>query len=117
MKNLVGDTGLINFIASSTLAAGTAVIVGSMFGVVVEDVETGETGVIDTAEGHEFDLPKLSSADMSTEGLQLYWDVADREFNLASTGNWAVAKAVGTAAGVSSTLVRARIFQAVAVSA
>ena len=115
MNNKTGSTGILKLTAGADKVGGVAEIVGSIFGVIVADELSGAEYALDTGEGGTFILPKLSTLVVSV-GDQLYWDVADEEFNASSTGNWAVGKAVA-AAGNGDLTVEVRIQQADAVSA
>lgn len=106
MKNAIQEGKTLQFTAGADLTSGQGLLVGTEFGVVPENYANGDTEAQLVTEG-VFELPCASAADIAV-GDQLYWDVADDEFNKTASGNWAVAVAYG-AAGVGVTTVLAKI--------
>lgn len=98
MNNSVGSGNPINLTLAGTVAAGSGVLVGSIFGVTTIDGVSGDSVPAHTV--GEFELPKLTT-DNVTQGLLLYWDNTNKRLTITSTSNTLVgtaAKAAGTTA-------------------
>lgn len=101
MKNFIQPGNAITAVAPYAVSAGGgALLGGSLFGVAVDDVGSGGTGVFHT-EG-VFELTKTSgTAHDFTLGRRVYWDNSGKALVATSTGNHpvgVVVEAAGTAA-------------------
>lgn len=107
-KNKVQHGGNINFIASADVLSGGAVLIGTLLGVAITNVKSGDTGVAAIEEVWEF--KKLSTA-VITAGARLTWDVSASEFIIAAaaTGDLENCAVAIAAAGNGVTTVRARL--------
>ena len=84
MKNFVQPGNAIDFVAGADLVSGQGLILGSLFGVVANDVLTGGNGVLYT-EG-VYELPKKAATAM-TFGQPVEWKTADAKIMPATEGD------------------------------
>jgi predicted RecA/RadA family phage recombinase len=80
--------------------AGFPIKIGSL--VVVPLVTVAEAAQFSGAVTGVFEVPKATGTGW-TEGLKVYWDVADGEFNTSSSGNTLVGVAVAVAGSADAT--------------
>jgi len=84
MKNFIQPGDVVDIVAAGTLAAGAGLVVGTMFGVVMEAAVNGQrvalalTGV--------FDLPKTAGQTPAV-GAAVYWDAGAGNVTTSSAGN------------------------------
>jgi len=71
MKNYIQDGKNLEHVAAADVASGGVVVMGQLVGVAVDDIKTGETGIVTLA--GVFDLPK-KAATAFTQGQRLFWD-------------------------------------------
>lgn len=96
MKNFVQPGNAIDAAAPYARAPGEgALLGGSLFGVAVDSVASGSTGVFWT-EG-VYDIAK-TAGQAYTLGQRLFWDNTNKLLTATSTGNVAVGVAVAAAA-------------------
>lgn len=106
MKNYVQSGDTLEFTAAAASAGGTGLLLGTLFGMVVATVATGETGLLKTS--GVFDVPKPGSQPW-TFGAAIYWDNTAKNFTTTSTDNTKVGAAVlavGSGAGETTGRVR-----------
>ena len=99
MKNKISDGGTVNVTAPYAVSAGDGALVGSLFGVSVDDAANGADLVIVTA--GVFELAKLS-AQAWTVGALIYWDDTNKEATTVSTANTLIGVAHAAAANPSA---------------
>lgn len=97
MKSLLQNGDIIPLVAPYDRLAGQGALVGSIFGVAVNDVLSTVTNEFATKGVHS--LAKVS-AQAWTQGALLYWD--DSAKNVTSTSNSGANKLIGTAAQVAA---------------
>lgn len=100
MKNFVQDGDILDLAAPYDRTAGQGALVGSVFGVAVNDVLSGVTGEFKTK--GVFDMTK-ASAQAWTVGAHVYWDDTAKNVTTTSTSNTLIGVAVLAAANPSST--------------
>lgn len=107
MKNYVYDADRIDFTNATggTLNAGVGVLVGTMFGVVQNQVANGADGVMLTI--GVFDLAKATGQSW-TAGAAIYWDNSAKNCTTTVGSNTLIGKVVGSAAS-GDTVGRVRI--------
>lgn len=101
MKNAVAEGLTIDHTPAAQRLAGAGTLIGLMVGVAVNDVSASTEGVF-YIQG-VFNMPKLT-ADVVTQGAQLYWDNTNLRWTLTSAGNTAAGKAYKAASGSVSTV-------------
>lgn len=101
MKNFVQEGEVVTLAAPYNRLSGEGALVGSIFGVAVNDVLSTVSGEFVT-EG-VFTLPKTSALAIAI-GDEVYWDNSAKEVNKTSGGNTLVGVAVSTAANPSATV-------------
>ena len=86
-KNYRGDTGRMHFTAGSALSSGDPHVLNTdTFGVVEDDVASGDVGVLNTL--GQYELTCLGT-DVIDPGADLYWDAGNSRLTLtASTHKW-----------------------------
>lgn len=85
MENYDQEGEVIQLTApSGGVVSGTPVLIGSL--VVIPLVTAAETEKFSALVTGVATVPKATGTPW-TEGLKLYWDVADTEFNTSSSGN------------------------------
>lgn len=107
MKNYIQKGDAITVPAPATVASGSGVLVGALFGVANGDAESGADVVLSTV--GVFTLPCPTADDIATGGL-LYWDAAESKATSddAEGANAKIGVAIA-AAGVGVTSVKARL--------
>lgn len=100
MDNYKGPGKTLTLAAPYDRTSGQGALVGSIFGVAIGDVDSGDNGEFLT-EG-EFMIAKLST-DIWTVGQKLYWDDTNKRLDEDSTVGPCVATAVAVTANPSST--------------
>lgn len=70
MKNFIAVGNTLTITATSNIASGAGVLVGSLFGVAAGDIANGAEGVINLT--GVYDLPKTASQAW-TVGAPVYW--------------------------------------------
>ena len=106
MKNFVAMGNVLPFVAAATIVAGPGLLLGAIFGVVANDVATGEDGQLNL--GGVYELPKAASQAW-TVGAAVYWDDTAKVCTTTSAGNTLIGvayAAVGSGAGEILGLVR-----------
>lgn len=93
-----GDT--LTLTAPGDLEAGQPALIGSIFGVALANIATGETGPFATCGVHE--LPKVS-AQAWAEGQKIYWDADEELLSSGSLAGPLVGAAVAAAVNPSPT--------------
>lgn len=73
-KNFIQPGEVVPVIAAGTIASGSPVLIGALFGVAQTDAAAGES--VEIARRGVFSLPKVS-AQAWTQGAKLYWDATD----------------------------------------
>lgn len=97
MKNFIKNAGEIIVAAAADVAAGGAAIFGSVLGIAVNAVATGDTGVFKTA--GQYDLPCASADDIGV-GDMLTWNGTELTLAAAGAGGLATCCFAVEAAGV-----------------
>lgn len=100
MKNQVSNGHTMDYTATADISSGDAVLVGSVLGIAITDMASGDDGDL-VLEG-VFELPKAAVA--ITQGAQLYWDDANSQVTTTSTDNTACGKAFAAAASGDDTV-------------
>lgn len=100
MKNFVQDGDTVTLAAPYDRTAGQGALVGSIFGVAVDDVLNTVSGEFQLV--GVFDLTK-ASAQAWTVGALIYWDDTAHNCTTTSTSNKLIGVAVAAAANPSST--------------
>lgn len=100
MINYLGDDGLMKYTNSgtTTIEAGTAVVVGDMVGIAVDDIEAGDEGTL--AYRGKFSVTAETGAWAQGENLYV---TSTGSFTTASTGNTLAAKALEAKATAATT--------------
>lgn len=101
MKTYVQDGKQITVTAPANVSAGQGVIIGSLFGVAIDDAESGKPVVIVT-EG-VVEIAKTSALAISV-GDRLFWDNINKVVNKTEANQVCVGVAVSAAANPSSTV-------------
>ncbi len=101
MKNYVQDGAVLTVTAPATVTSGIGVIVGSIFGVAVEDAASGAAVSIQT-EG-VFDLVKLSTA-VFAAGDKVSWDNTNHYCVVPGTGMYPIGAATAAAINGATTV-------------
>lgn len=83
-KNYRGEGRRLVLTAPYAVASGAGALIGSFFGVAINDVANGAKGVFDTL--GEWDLAKTAGQTF-TEGAKVYWDNAAKSCTSVSAGN------------------------------
>jgi predicted RecA/RadA family phage recombinase len=106
MKNYVQPGDVISAAAPYQVnSGGGALLGGSLFGIAVDTVASGATGVFAT-EG-VFDVTKATTAgEAYTLGQRLFWDNTNKRITSTSTGNVAVGLAIVASAATGDPTVR-----------
>lgn len=81
MKNYIQPGVTLSLTAPADIASGKGVLIGSIFGVAVNDVKSGEQGEFTVA--GVFELPK-TSAQAWTLGAKIYWDAGTSKCTTAA---------------------------------
>ena len=100
-RNHVATGEHFDHTASGAVAAGDFVLMGTMIGVSLNTLSTGQTGPVKVNE--VFTAPKLST-DVMAQGAQLYWDNTNKRFTTTASGNTACAKAYKAAGNGAATV-------------
>ncbi len=90
----------------AAIVSGQVVKVGSRIGVAFGDIAAGAKGQLAMAEVWE--LPKLSTDDMSAVGTEVYWDDTAKNITITATAN-TLAGYVFAAAGAGATTVQVKL--------
>lgn len=98
MKNFVQPGDIVSVTAPATVVAGAGVLVGSLFGVAINDAASGSP--VNIAVQGVFTLPKVS-AETWTVGQLLYWN-GTAVTNVASTNKIIGASLAAVGSGVTS---------------
>lgn len=104
MTNYVNEGENLQITAPYDCDAGEGALVGKIFGVAVNDVLSGASGVFAT-EG-VFDIAKTTGA--ITLGAPVYWDIANKYCTATANGNALIGYCV-SAAGSDDTTVRVKL--------
>ena len=96
MKNFVQPGANLTLPAPYDCASGGGALIGSIFGVASNVVESGDDGVFVT-EG-VFDLPKAASQAWAV-GAKIYWDNTAKNLTTTSASNTLVGVAVAAVGG------------------
>lgn len=104
MKNYIQPSDALtvtapNATADVDVSSGDGVLVGTMFGVAVNDAVKGAELVINTL--GVFELPKVS-AQAWTVGAKIYWDNTAKKCTTTSGGNSLIGVATAVAANPSA---------------
>lgn len=97
--NYIQDGCVLALPAPAALSAGAGALVGSIFGVSLNALSSGEVGSFHVV--GVWRLPKLS-AQAWTVGEQVYWDDTNKEVTTVSTSNTLIGVAVEAAANPSA---------------
>ncbi len=101
MKNAVQDGNAITVVAPYAVSAGGGMQVGNaLFGVAVDDIASGGTGVIRTED--VWDITKTTTAALAA-GQKAYWDNTNKRLTDVSTSNLPVGVVTEAAATTAST--------------
>lgn len=84
MKNFVQDGDVISVTAPYALTSGQGCLVGSLFGIAVNDYENGAAAEI--RRDGVFDITALST-DTASQGAKLYWDNTNKRLTTTASGN------------------------------
>lgn len=84
MKNYIQPGNTLDFTAAADLSAGTPALIGSLFGVVCNDVKNGEQGQLALA--GVYTMPK-TSANTPSQYDKAYWNDANGEVTTTASGN------------------------------
>ncbi|WP_373354079.1 DUF2190 family protein [Pseudoroseicyclus sp. CXY001] len=84
MKNFKAQGETLTFTAGAAYASGDGVVVGTIFGVAVNDVASGEEGVLNLLGVYE--LPKAASQAW-TVGAAIFWDESAAEATTVAEDN------------------------------
>ncbi|MEH6575786.1 MAG: capsid cement protein [Amphritea sp.] len=74
MKNYIQDGKNLEHVAAADCVSGDVLVMGQLVGVAVDDIKTGETGIVTLC--GVFELPK-KAATAFTQGQRLFWDGAE----------------------------------------
>lgn len=100
MRNYVQKGNTLTLAAPYAVLSGAGMLVGSIFGVAVNDAADGATVEADVV--GVFDLKK-TSAQAWTVGAKIYWDNTNKECTTTSSGNTLIGVATAAAANPSAT--------------
>lgn len=107
MKNFVQPGVNLTLAAPYDRTSGTGALIGSLFGVAMNDVDSGDDGVFVT-EG-VFDLAKAASQAW-TVGAKVYWDNTAKACTTTASGNTLIGVAVAAVgSGAGETIGRVRL--------
>ena len=96
MKNFVQPGANLTLAAPYDRLSGEGALIGSIFGVASNDVDSGDDGVFVT-EG-VFDLAKTASQAW-TVGVKVYWDNTNKVCTNTASGNTLIGTATAAVAG------------------
>ncbi|MBN9568985.1 MAG: DUF2190 family protein [Alphaproteobacteria bacterium] len=105
MKNFLAVGDVIEITAAAAIASGEGVVVGTIFGIAMNDIATGEKGPIKTTGVYE--LTKVGSQAL-TEGAAVHWDATNKRCTTVATGNRLIGCAV-EAVGSGATLTTGKV--------
>jgi predicted RecA/RadA family phage recombinase len=75
---------VMDYLATSAIASGAVLVIGSKVAVALTDIANGATGSVQTA--GVFEVAKLSS-DVVAQGAALYWDAGNSRVTLTVGAN------------------------------
>lgn len=101
MRNLFKAGVTLTLTPAVATASGVGVLIGSLFGVAVNDVDANTDGEFLT-EG-VVELPKTSALAV-TVGQRLFWDATNRVVNATASGQMCIGVAASAAANPSATV-------------
>lgn len=104
-KKFIQPGEVIDYTAGSALTAGTVVVIGVRIGVLLTDLESGETGAAQVT--GVFEITKLTTDDVA-RGVLLYWDATNSRLTTTASGN-TLAGYAWKAAGTSATTVQIKL--------
>lgn len=108
--NYVGKGYVVDYTNPSstvTIAAGTPIVQGKLFGVTVDPILPGRIGGLGTR--GVWDLPKATSAGSAiTVGSLVYWDATNNVVTTTATNNTEIGKTIKAAADADA-LVRVHV--------
>lgn len=84
MKNFVQTGDVVSVIAPYGLTSGTAVLIGSLFGVAAYDAALGTP--VDLKRKGVFNIVAVTT-DAATTGTKMYWDATNKRLTTSSAGN------------------------------
>jgi len=97
MKNFIQRGETLTLTAPYAVSSGGGALVGSIFGVAVTDVASGEDGEFQVA--GVFDLVRETGASTGwSQGALIYWDNTNKRVTKTSTSNKLIGVAVRAAA-------------------
>lgn len=99
MKNFVQAGDQITVAAPAAVSSGQGIQVGQLFGVALNDADSGSDVVVKT--GGIFDLTKIGSQAW-TVGAVVYWDNTNKRCTTVATGSLLIGAAVEAVAGSAS---------------
>lgn len=99
--NLISTGETVTVTAPYDVSSGGGCLVGSLFGIAVNDASSGDTDLVINTMG-VYSHAK-TSAQAWTVGALIYWDNTNKVFTTTSTSNKLVGVAVEAAANPSST--------------
>jgi len=102
MINYIADGETIDYTAGADISSGDLVVVGTLVGVAVDDIDSGDTGVVRIAGVVEVD--KEASLDVS-QGDALYCDATSGELDKTETAQTYAGRAYADS-GTSATTVK-----------
>lgn len=106
MKNFIAHGDTVEFTAGADYSAGDGVVIGTVFGVVVNDVANGAKGLAKLT--GVFRLPKAASQPW-TVGAAIHWSAGSKACTTSAVGNRLIGfavEAVGSGAGETLGVVR-----------
>jgi len=80
--NFVKNGTTTEFVASTAVTSGAVVVIGSIFGLSLDDVASGETGVAQIV--GVWEVPKVTGTAI-TKGASLDYDVSTKKFAVLAT--------------------------------
>ena len=95
MKNFIQDGDVVSVAAPYDVTSGAGALVGSLFGVAVDDATTANQVQLKTS--GVFTLPK-ATGQAWTVGAKLYWDDTNKNCTTTASGNTLVGVALAAAA-------------------
>lgn len=99
--NFIQDGDVLTLTAPATVASGDGVLVGSIFGVALGDIGSGDSGEF-AVEG-VWELAAVT-AEAIAAGGPVYWDAGQKKCSNGSTGNELIGYAVATKDGSTATV-------------
>ena len=103
MKNFIQDGNNIPLTPARDVLSGEGELVGSLFGVAVNDVASGESGVFKTT--GVFELPKTTGASTAyTQGAKVYWKSDTFKCSASASGNTEIGVAIAPADDAATTV-------------